>query len=151
MNHYPPLTHTKTVYEYFRYFYGHDVKNVAMLKDIYHNDIVFKDPIHQLQGLHQLQQYFSTLTNNMNTCRFEFADEIRQEEKMHVTWNMHFSHSKIANGWPQILRGMSVIHIVDNKVIYHEDCYDVGAMVYEHVPVLGRMTRWVKKRVGAIA
>ncbi|WHI49643.1 hypothetical protein P3339_14310 [Microbulbifer sp. MLAF003] len=35
-----------------------------------------------------------------------------------------------------------------DKVFYHEDFYDMGAMVYEQVPLLGSLIRKIKSRLG---
>ena len=36
-----------------------------------------------------------------------------------------------------------------DKVYYHEDCYDLGALLYEQVPVLGFATRTLKHRLAS--
>ena len=33
------------------------------------------------------------------------------------------------------------------KVIYHRDYFDMGAFVYENIPVLGPIVRYTKKRL----
>lgn len=35
-----------------------------------------------------------------------------------------------------------------DRIFYHEDFYDVGAMIYQHVPVLGRIIRFINQRIG---
>ena len=35
----------------------------------------------------------------------------------------------------------------DGKVIYQRDFLDVGAMIYEHVPLLGKVIRYLKQRM----
>ncbi len=35
-----------------------------------------------------------------------------------------------------------------DKVYRHRDYFDAGAMLYEHLPVLGRVVSWLKRRVG---
>jgi hypothetical protein len=49
---------------------------------------------------------------------------------------MHYRHPKIKAGTPQILNGATLIKYED-KVNYHEDFYDMGAMIYQHIPLLG--------------
>ncbi len=137
------------VYELFRFLYQQQGSmSAAQLASIYADDIVFKDPIHTLDGLQAVTAYFSRMGQNMNTCRFEFIDEIVTADQAHITWNMRYSHKKIAGGKEQLLRGMSLIKFNHEKIVYHEDCYDVGAMVYEHLPLLGKATLLIKKRIG---
>lgn len=35
-----------------------------------------------------------------------------------------------------------------DRIFYHEDFYDLGAMIYQHVPVLGRIIRFINQRIG---
>ena len=35
-----------------------------------------------------------------------------------------------------------------DKVYRHRDYFDAGALLYEHVPLLGRVIRWLKRRMG---
>jgi len=47
-----------------------------------------------------------------------------------------------------LLDGISVIRFdEEDLVVYHRDYFDVGAMVYEHVPVVRFFVRQVKKRL----
>jgi len=36
----------------------------------------------------------------------------------------------------------------DNRVIRHHDLFDAGAMLYEHLPVMGWAIHKVKERLG---
>ena len=48
----------------------------------------------------------------------------------------------------EILTIRGITHLKYTKrIYYHEDCYDLGALVYEHVPVLGGITRSLKSRL----
>lgn len=149
MNNVVKMKKNAPVYEQFRFLYQQQGSlDAAQLGSIYDDDIVFKDPIHAIHGLPALTAYFARMGENMNTCRFEFIDEIVTASQAHVTWNMRYSHKKIAGGKEQILRGMTLIKFNHDKITYHEDCYDVGAMVYEHLPLLGKATLLIKKRIG---
>jgi hypothetical protein len=35
------------------------------------------------------------------------------------------------------LDGTTQLGVSDDSIIYHKDYYDLGEMVYEHVPILG--------------
>ena len=139
----------KKVYETFRSFYQQGYLNASQLAAIYSEDIVFRDPIHTVHGLLALADYFAALGKNLNSCRFEFIEELIGDDSVHITWQMYFSHRRIAGGREQCVRGMTLIHIDDDKICYHEDCYDLGATVYEHLPLMGRLVRAIRKRLSA--
>jgi hypothetical protein len=33
------------------------------------------------------------------------------------------------------------------KIIFHRDYFDAGAMLYEQIPLLGRVIKWVKQKI----
>ena len=58
---------------------------------------------------------------------------------------MVFAHPKLGSK-PVFVRGISHIEFSD-RIDFHEDSYDLGEMLYDHVPVLGSGTRWLKRRL----
>lgn len=47
-----------------------------LLEDIYTPDVRFRDPVHELNGLPALRDYYSRLYEGVLSCRFEFEDEV---------------------------------------------------------------------------
>ena len=142
-----PLRKAAGIYEQFRFLYQQGHLNAGQIASLYADDVVFRDPVHTLNGLSELSRYFASLGQNLNTCRFEFVDELVSPESAHVTWNMRFSHRRINGGREQCVRGMTLIRMKNGKITYHEDAYDMGAMVYEHLPLVGRLVQAVRKRL----
>jgi hypothetical protein len=46
------------------------------------------------------------------------------------------------------VRGVTLIRFTD-RIYYHEDFFDLGAMLYQHVPVLGSVIRYLNNRMSA--
>jgi hypothetical protein len=61
---------------------------------------------------------------------------------------MDYAHLKIESGRILTIQGMSHLKF-SSRVFYHEDSYDLGAMLYEHVPILGMVTRKIKHGLGS--
>lgn len=122
-----------------------DQLTVEDLTRIYASDIVFVDPLGKVKGLENLSHYFSGVYKNVTSCRFDYLDECRLEGKTSIKWDMYFQHPKLAGGSEIAVRGVSLLEFTD-KVRYHEDIYDVGALMYEHIPVLGGPVKWLKRR-----
>jgi limonene-1,2-epoxide hydrolase len=54
-----------------------------------------------------------------------------------------------ACSWQDLeVQGISHLKFLENQVIYHRDYFDLGEMVYEHVPVLGKIVRFIKNSLG---
>ncbi|MGE8150550.1 nuclear transport factor 2 family protein [Pseudomonas vancouverensis] len=131
-----------------RQFAELDKDNLHRLADLYAPDVYFTDPLHEVQGLAQLQEYFSELYANVRQLRFDFHgfDQVREGEG-YLRWVMSYRHPRLAGGQPIQVSGCS--HLLwDDKVYRHRDYFDAGALLYEHLPVLGRAIAWLKRRLG---
>ena len=119
----------------------------SQLGEIYADDIVFRDPVHELRGLVTLEDYFTTLCADLIDCRFEYLDQVVSDDCAYVKWIMRFRHPRLGNDLIEV-RGVSHLRWSD-KIEFHEDFYDMGAMLYERLPVLGNVTRWLRLRLAS--
>lgn len=115
---------------------------------VYADNIEFIDPLHTVNGIGALRSYFAATTQGLDECRFEFHRSLEQPEagEAMLLWTMHYRHRKLAGGKLLSLAGSSHLRFAD-KVYYHRDYYDAGAMMYEHIPLLGGIIRHIKHRV----
>jgi ketosteroid isomerase-like protein len=123
--------------------------NLALLNDIYSPDVIFVDPIHHIAGFDNLAAYFADLYTNLSSCSFNVDEVIHNEQEAAIYWTMQYCHPKLNKGNVVSVHGHSKLRGKDGKVIYHRDYLDLGAMIYEHVPVLGKIIKHIKKRVNA--
>lgn len=122
--------------------------DISRLDRVYAHTLIFRDPVHQLRGLSAMQDYLVELVAQVHECRFEFLDQLSSEDTAYLKWNMHFRHPRLAGGELLTLRGMSQLQYND-RIFFHEDSYDLGQMLYEHIPLLGGMLRWLKGRLAS--
>lgn len=124
-------------------------ENLDQLDDMYHEEVSFTDPIHQLVGLEDLKKYFEHSTENVDYCHFAFDDELVGEDKAFLAWQMRFAHPKLGDGMEIVLPGVSYLKFEDGKIREQQDHYDLGAMLYEHVPLVGYVIDKIKQRLVA--
>lgn len=125
--------------------------NLAQLTNIYAQDIVFIDPAHEIRGLVVLTAYFTKLYQHIDSITFDYEDTLSAENSASIYWTMTFSHPKIGGGKPIITHGNTLIRFdADGKVNYHRDYFDLGEMLYEHLPLLGAGVRYVKKQLAKV-
>jgi hypothetical protein len=117
------------------------------LDRIYTQDIEFRDPLHTILGILALKGYMKNLYTRSSGIDFEYTDEQSGDNWATISWFMTFSHPALAGGRPVKVRGITQIRFTD-RIYYHEDFYDLGAMIYQHVPILGRIIRFINRRVG---
>ena len=136
-----PLIKLKHYYETF------DQASFDLLSEIYAEDLVFTDPLHKINGVAALKKYFNDTCSNLTYCKFIFTDEIVGEHSACLIWRMEYCHDSLKNNARLSLVGNSIVQFSDGKVTSQEDFYDMGAMVYEHIPILGSAIRIIKTRI----
>lgn len=132
----------------FKAFYQNSGElHLEQIDALYTQDIEFRDPLHTILGILALKSYMKNLYANSRDIRFEYTDEFSGENWATISWLMHFRHPSLAGGKLISVRGITQIRFTD-RIFYHEDFYDLGAMIYQHVPVLGRIIRFINQRIG---
>lgn len=120
--------------------------NLDLLENIYHQDITFIDPLHEVQGFENLQHYFFGLYENLTSCCFVIEHLFEKNNEAAIYWTMSYQHPKLNSGQMVTVQGHSHIKGKHEKVIYHRDYLDAGAMLYEQLPVIGRIIQWIKSK-----
>lgn len=120
--------------------------NLHLLEQIYHRDVTFVDPMHKVGGRENLINYFEQLYSNLSHCQFDINNTVNDDNQAAVYWTMSYQHPKLNRGEKVTVAGSSLIKAENNRVIYHRDYLDIGAMLYEQLPVIGRLIRYIKAK-----
>mgnify|MGYP003837400599 CR=1 FL=1 len=84
---------------------------------------------------------------NVAECHFAFTDYAQNDKHLFVNWQMRLRHPKLSDGQEIVVPGVSHIEFKDDKIVMQRDYYDLGAMIYEHVSLLGYVIGKVKARM----
>ena len=107
----------------------------------------FKDPFNEVQGLAAIEQVYRHMFASLQQPRFEVTGRVLQGRECFLTWNFCFRFQGIQPGVQQTVRGCS--HLVldgSGRIATHRDYWDVAEEMYEKIPGLGALMRWLKKR-----
>lgn len=135
----------------FRDFYSDlGESNLTTLDQLYIKDLTFKDPVQLVQGRDNLLRYLDHGLVNAIHCKFAIEIEMVDREQAFLVWQMRLQHEKLAGGREIQVPGTSHLLFAEesNLIKEHVDYYDLGAMVYEHVPVLGWVINKVRTKMG---
>ncbi len=128
-------------------FAGLDASNLDRLRELYSDDILFRDPLHEVRGLPAVRGYFGELYANISELRFDFYGfDQSAEGEGYLRWTMSYRHPRLRGGELIRVEGCSHLRWRD-KVYQHRDYFDAGALLYEHLPILGRVIAWLKGRL----
>ncbi|WP_421220524.1 nuclear transport factor 2 family protein [Aeromonas jandaei] len=127
-----------------------DKQQLHRLPEVYAEQVVFTDPAHRIEGLVALGDYFAALYQRLAYCRFVITSQQQQGRQAWLGWTMTFSHPRLRGGEPVTVEGATRLEFDEaGKVCQHRDYFDLGAMLYEQLPLLGPVVRTIKRRLGA--
>ena len=138
------------VVQFFETLGPHDV---VRLKDFYCSDALFKDPFNEVEGVDAIAPIFSHMFDALIQPRFVITHTVQQGEQCFVTWNFLFAMRQFQPNTTQTIRGAShlVFRFEDGawRVAVHRDYWDAAEELYEKLPVVGTLMRWLKKRANS--
>jgi steroid delta-isomerase len=113
---------------------------------IYASDAYFKDPFNEVRGLENVKVIFVRMYQHLREPRFRIIDTVRQGEQACLTWEMTFM---VRRNESFCIRGMTHVRFDQSgRVNYHRDYWDAAEELYEKLPLLKWLMRWLKKKVG---
>ena len=136
--------------ERFTDFYGSlGPQSLARLDQLYNAGVTFRDPVTAHEGIHALKHYFQRLLANSGGCQFVIHEQDFGTASASARWTMTFTHPRLNRGRVVAVEGVSLLRIQDDRIVLQQDFYDLGAMLYEQLPVLGPVIRILRRRLAA--
>ncbi|WMS88239.1 nuclear transport factor 2 family protein [Pleionea litopenaei] len=120
--------------------------NLEILHDIYAEDIEFIDPVHRISGFENVYRYMETMYKNLHQYQITVLDVVDNQSTAFLDWSLSFIHPRLNRGEWVTIPGATKI-CFEKKIHYHCDFYDLGAMIYENIPLYGGVTRAIKRRI----
>ena len=123
---------------------------VDALDTIYAARARFKDPFNDVQGLAEIQRIFRHMYVSLENPHFVVTGRIVQGNQCFLTWEFRFVFRRFKQGEAQCILGGS--HLVlrdDGRITQHRDYWDAAEELYEKLPVVGGLMRWLKGRANS--
>ena len=122
-------------------------QSVSQLHTLYDAQARFKDPFNEVQGLPEIERIFRHMYVALDQPHFVVTGQVVDGTQAFLTWEFRFRFKRFDTTTLQAVRGAS--HVVFNEqglVTMHRDYWDAAEELYEKLPVLGGVMRWLKKR-----
>ena len=132
------------------YFENLAPSNLAQLQDYYAPQARFKDPFNDVTGLSEIRRIFEHMFVALIRPRFVVTQHICQGEQCFLTWEFRFEFRGFHKGKEQVILGAS--HLVLDEhglVVLHRDYWDAAEELYEKLPWVGGLMRWLKRRANS--
>lgn len=117
----------------------------AQLGALYAPDALFKDPFNEVRGLAPIGAIFEHMFEQVDQPRFVVTTRVAQGAQAFLCWDFVFTMKRFSKQ-PQCIRGAT--HLVFDaswRVSVHRDYWDAAEELYEKLPLLGALMRWLKK------
>jgi steroid Delta-isomerase len=120
--------------------------DIERLGRFYATNVRFKDPFNDVQGVPAVQQVFAHMFTALHEPRFLVYDILVQGDQCFLTWDFTFRFKRFSDA-PQIVRGSSHLRFDPHGLVdLHRDYWDAAEELYEKLPVVGTLMRWLKSR-----
>jgi ketosteroid isomerase-like protein len=120
--------------------------SIDALVALYSKDAFFKDPFNEVKGHALIKHIFSHMFTQVNNPHFVIKNTLESGSQACLTWEFVFQ-LKQSPATDQVIRGCTCMTFNEELLITeHRDYWDAAEELYEKIPVLGVLMRWLKKR-----
>jgi steroid delta-isomerase len=124
--------------------------SVQALDAVYAPQARFKDPFNDVRGLPEIQRIFRHMFVSLENPRFLITERIVQGNQCFLTWEFRFCFRRFKQGQEQCILGGSHLVLDDSgRITLHRDYWDAAEELYEKLPLLGGLMRWLKARANS--
>ena len=124
--------------------------HLARLVDYYAPDAQFKDPFNYVRGVPAIAQVFAHMFDTLEQPRFVVTQHLVQGKQAFLAWEFHFRMRRWRPQVAQCIRGATLVRFdTQGRVTLHRDYWDAAEELYEKLPLLGTLMRWLRKAASA--
>ena len=121
--------------------------SVAQLHTVYDVQATFKDPFNEVQGLPEIERIFRHMYVALDQPHFVVTGQVVDGSQAFLTWEFRFRFKRFDTTTVQAVRGASHVRFNEQGLVtMHRDYWDAAEELYEKLPVVGGVMRWLKKR-----
>ncbi len=130
-----------------QFFETMQAADVPRLRTLYRQDAYFKDPFNEVHHIEDIERIFARMFEDLLDPRFVITGTVLQDSKAFLTWNFHFRLQRSPSD-EQCIRGCSQVLFDDDGLVEsHRDYWDAAEELYEKLPIIGSLMRWLKRRI----
>ncbi|HAX22522.1 MAG TPA: isomerase [Hydrogenophaga sp.] len=130
-----------------RWFESLTPGNLGQLEAFYSADARFKDPFNDVRGVPAITQIFKHMFVALHEPRFVVTQQIVDGAQAFLVWEFRFRFKRFDTVTEQVIHGGSHLTLTeDGRISEHRDYWDAAEELYEKLPGLGALMRWLKRK-----
>jgi ketosteroid isomerase-like protein len=131
---------------YVRFFESLEVESLNHLDAVFSDTATFRDPFNAVQGRRAIRQVFEHMFRTTRSPRFRVRDWMCSGHAAFIRWRFTCS----VKGRGIDMTGVSHVSFDHaGRVTAHIDYWDAAQGLYERLPLIGVMMRWLRGRLAA--
>lgn len=134
--------------DYITYWEKLNRRSIRLIEKIADPAFTFRDPFHEVAGLDAFEAMLEASFRRVKTMRFKATDHAfgRDGHTAYIRWTSVIVPNRGKKTFTIV--GMSEVAFNnDGKVVSHVDHWDSAGQFWEHMPVIGAILRWARKRL----
>jgi steroid Delta-isomerase len=121
-------------------------QSVDRVGEFYTPDAYFRDPFNEVTGVERIRRVFAHMFGQVADPRFRITGRWEGSDGVMLGWDFAFR----AGGRARLVRGVSHLRFApDGRIAWHRDYWDAAGELYETVPGLGVLMRFLRRRLAA--
>ncbi len=139
------LSYRTAVEQVVKWYEQLSPETLAQLDAVYSPSARFKDPFNDVRGVHAIRKVFVHMFARLDAPRFVVTRRVVDGAHAMLVWDFTFrfrgeSQERCIHGATHLQFGP------DGRILLHRDYWDAAEELYEKLPVLGSLMRWLKRR-----
>lgn len=141
------------IQELSQYFEELTPSGLNQLNKFYASDATFKDPFNSVVGCQAIQHIFQHMFDTLEQPRFVITHQLFDAHQAFMCWDFLFSLKSspkstfTVKGSTHLLLTLNQEGLI--KITSHRDYWDPAEEIYEKIPGVGAVFRWIKTRSSA--
>lgn len=144
------MSHDETLARLVRYWERLAPQDVERLDEVYADDAYFRDPFNEVRGAEALKRVFRHMFETLHEPRFTIREVVMDDRGAFLVWDFDFRIRSLEPHRRRRIHGTSHIRFApDGRVAYHRDYWDAAGELFSGLPLLGRLMRFLARRMSA--
>ena len=144
----PPIS--EAVQGLVQFFEQLQPQDLPKLPSLYAPDARFKDPFNEVQGLPVIERIFAHMFEALDSPHFIVTERIVQGQQCFLVWDFRFRFRRFdTQSWQTVRGGTHLVFNDQGLVTLHRDYWDAAEELYEKLPLVGGLMRWLKRRANS--
>ena len=129
-----------------QFFETMSLESLQQIVQVYAADARFKDPFNDVRGIAEIRRVFAQIATQVEVPSFGVTRAVCEGDDGVFDVGFGFQMKRWRED-EQVIHGASHVRFApDGRVAYHRDYWDPAEELYEKLPVLGILMRWLKRQ-----